>query len=101
MSIEEQLCIDFLSFGYPYILVQRHGFRLEVKPNEHQILKNDTGADFVFYQNGRPICVISLAQGFKLVELPRPDNMIVKCKKCYAVEDSEDGSRPCVIYWPV
>ena len=96
MSLALQLERDIKKMGYPNILVQRHGFFLSIEPEGH----TTTQTDFVFILDGKNLCNIGFLNDLELLELPRPDNVVIRCKKCYDLKDPENGSRVCVFYWP-
>lgn len=78
----------------PNILVQTQGFLFDVKPDSYTQRKSD----IVFYLAGQLVCIISMHDSMVLKEKYRPDNLLVKCEKCYGLRN-EYEDYCCTFYW--
>lgn len=96
-----ELFQDIETLGQPIILVQMHGFLFKVQPDDYE----QEEFDIVFFQFRRegkplvkPVCRISMLD-LVIKEKLRPDNLIIKCEKCYGLYN-EAGESYCTLYWP-
>lgn len=89
-----KLLSDIESIGQPYILVQMHGFLFKVKPDSYV----QQEFDIVFLLEDQSVCRITMLD-LIIREKIRPDNLIIRCEKCYGLYN-ERGESYCTLYWP-
>lgn len=88
---------DFLSdlrkLGKPKIHRYNDGVLLFIYPDRWQIVREDTSECVRFYLAGQKVLELYLEPEYlKVHRKPRPDNVVVKCQACYAINGYE-------IYW--
>ncbi len=90
----DKLLAEIDEIGMPHILVQTLGFMMQVKPDS---LAFD-GIDIKFYKLSQLVCLMSTSEDMSLHEQIRPANMIIRCRKCYAIH--EKGRHVGYLFWP-
>lgn len=73
---------DINNLGFPVIAIVKHGAQ-------------------AFFLKGQVVCRMSHIGDTYLIEKTRPDNVLVRCKKCYSLRQAETDTLICEIYWPV
>ena len=93
----ENLLNDLKELGLPIIHNYSHGFYYSVSVDDFEEDKEMKNIKLVA-GNGH-FCISFLDADLTVVT--RPSNLIIKCKKCYAVFQKETGRHLGYLYWPL